>query len=122
MSKLQIALDITRTIVITLILFIIIGVLVFIYVNKDVIGIIITNITDTINIIKQAFSNINSISYTVNAWIKNGNVLTTTDVILNNANIIFEKNKNVDISAIVDKLNTIVTLLQNISGIVRPTS
>lgn len=122
MSKLQITLDITRTIVITLILFIIIGVLVFIYVNKDVIGIIITNITDTINIIKQAFSNINSISYTVNAWIKNGNVLTTTDVILNNANIIFEKNKNVDISAIVDKLNTIVTLLQNISGIVRPTS
>jgi hypothetical protein len=117
MSKLIAALDIIRTIVTTLILFIMIGVIVFIYIERDAIGKIITNVTDNINSVGQAAISINTLTTKVNVWIDKGDILATTESAINNAKMLLERNKDVNITTIIDNLNTIIAILQNISEI-----
>lgn len=117
MSKLQVALDIIRTIVVTFILFIIVGMLLFMYIERDLIGNIIINVTDNIQSVGQAAVSINLVSSKVNVWIDKGDVLNVMSTVMNDAKLLLERNKEFNITEVTEKLNIIVVTLQNISEI-----
>ena len=118
MNKCRLFLDIIRTICLVLILFIIIGVLVFIYVEKDEIGKVVVSIVNNINQVGIASSSLNKIVSNVTIWIDTNNILGLILLTIKDTQNIVQKNKDFDMNTIVNNLNQLVIIVTNISNVI----
>ncbi|MCJ7637692.1 MAG: hypothetical protein MUO21_09415 [Nitrososphaeraceae archaeon] len=121
MGKLRVALEIIRTVCIIFILFIIIGLIVFIYVNKDTISEFVTGITNNMNNVGKMATSINNLATSVSVWVEvidSNNLLNTIISTANGTKIIIEKNKDIDLNQIMSSLKQIILLMNNITDVV----
>lgn len=121
MGKLRVALEIIRTLCIVFILFIIIGLIVFIYVNKNTISEFVTGITNNMNTVGKMSTSINNLASSVSLWVEMVNSNDLLKTIISTANgtkIIIDKNKDIDLNKIMISLNQLVLLLNNITDVV----
>jgi len=116
MNKCRLFLDIIRTVCLVLILFIIIGVLVFIYIEKDPIIGAVNSIINNINEVGKASATLNKVVSNISDWIDTNNILGLTASTIKNMQTLMEKNKDFDANAIIDKLNEPVALVTNITN------
>ena len=89
MNKLRIFLDTIRTIVVTLILFLLLGVLLYIIIQKDTIILYFTDIGGNIT---NTASNLNLVIIKVNDWIQQDNILNKMTIIIHPFPYSFELN------------------------------
>lgn len=116
MDKCRLFLDIIRTVCIVLILFIIIGVLVFIYIEKDPIIGAVTSVVNNINEVGKASITLNKVMSNVGDWMDTNNILSLTATTIKDMQTLMEKNKDFDARLIINNLEILVALVTNISN------